>query len=62
MKQDWMIQVLNDLREFAALNGLEDLVSKLDETTVVARSSMGRGDGPVRSVAAQQAGLSVKLA
>lgn len=62
MKQDWMIQVLNDLREFAALNGLEDLVSKLDETTVVARSSMGRGDGSVRSAAAQQAGLSVKLA
>ncbi|WP_375261183.1 hypothetical protein [Palleronia sp.] len=62
MKQDWMIQVLNDLREFAALNGLEDLVSKLDETTVVARSSMVRGDGTVRGAAAQQAGLSVKLA
>ena len=61
MKQDWMIQVLNDLREFAALNGLEDLVSKLDETTVVARSSMGRGEGAVRCVAPQQAGLSVKL-
>ena len=62
MKQDWMIQVLNDLREFAALNGLEDLVSKLDETTIVARSSLGRGESKSRSVSAGPAGLSVKLA
>lgn len=62
MKQDWMIQVLNDLREFAALNGFEDLVSKLDETTVVARSSMVRGEGPSCGVAAGQPGLSAKLA
>ena len=42
MKQDWMIHVLEDLRTFAELNGMDDLVRKLGETLDVARPAAVR--------------------
>ena len=36
MSQDWMINVLLDLREFSARNGLDRLTEQLDDTIHVA--------------------------
>lgn len=40
MAEDWIIDVLNDLRAFAQMNGLEDLASQLDQTLVVASQEL----------------------
>ncbi|PSL22221.1 hypothetical protein CLV88_101646 [Shimia abyssi] len=36
MKNDWILDVLADLRTFALANGLEDLADQLDDTRMVA--------------------------
>jgi hypothetical protein len=36
MSQDWMINVLQDLRKFATQNGLRDLAEQLDDTIHIA--------------------------
>ena len=36
MSQDWMINVLQDLRKFAIQNGLSDLAEQLDDTIHIA--------------------------
>ena len=36
MKQDWIIDVLRDLRNFAMVNGMETLAAQIDETQLVA--------------------------
>ena len=37
MEKDWMIQVLDDLKTFADLNGLNRLAGKLDEARDLAQ-------------------------
>ena len=52
MSQDWMIDVLQDLRKFARKNGLEDLAEQLDDTIhiavadITAMARNGAGAGP----------------
>lgn len=42
MSDDWIIEVLSDLRAFARENGMGDLVRQLDTTLTVARSEVAR--------------------
>ncbi len=37
MADDWIVEVLTDLRAFAFQNGLHDLAAALDQTVPVAR-------------------------
>ena len=48
MGHDWIIDVLTDLRTFAAANDLDALAAKLDDTQLFAREeivSRGKGMG-----------------
>lgn len=40
MSQEWMIEVLRDLRSFAAENGMHGLAEQLDDTIHVATSEV----------------------
>ena len=40
MSQEWMIDVLKDLRIFAQANGLIGLAEQLDDTIIVAASEL----------------------
>ena len=42
MQQDWVIDVLADLRIFARQNGLPSLAEQLDDTILLAASEIGR--------------------
>lgn len=46
MSQEWMIQVLRDLRSFAAENGMHGLAEQLDDTIHVATSEVTAVFGP----------------
>ena len=48
MKNDWILDVLSDLKAFASQNGLPDLASKLNEVSYAAAveiASTERGTG-----------------
>ena len=49
MQNEWLLDVLSDLKSFAGANGLHRLSHQLDETRVVALSEMSscRGEAPV---------------
>ena len=40
MKQDWIIDVLRDLRSFASANGMDTLAAQIDETQLVAMAEI----------------------
>lgn len=40
MSQEWMIDVLTDLRKFARNNGLMGLAEQLDDTILIAATEM----------------------
>ncbi|WP_420857518.1 hypothetical protein [Marivivens marinus] len=40
MGNEWIIDVLEDLKTFARMNGLDTLADQLDETTEVARTEI----------------------
>ena len=40
MKQDWIIDVLRDLRSFAFANGMDTLAAQIDETQLVAMAEI----------------------
>lgn len=40
MTEDWIIEILNDLRTFAQMNGLDDLATQLEQTLVVASQEL----------------------
>ncbi len=40
MKNDWILDVLTDLKSFAQQNGLNALSEQLDDTTLVAASEL----------------------
>ena len=42
MQQDWVIDVLADLRAFARTNGLTSLAEQLDDTIMVAAADIER--------------------
>ncbi|MGB0900457.1 hypothetical protein [Halocynthiibacter sp.] len=47
MKNDWILDVLTDLKSFALQNGLNALSEQLDDTTLIAASELanqGRGE------------------
>lgn len=52
MAEDWILDVLADLRRFAQLNGLPGLARQVEETALVAARELaqaGRGAGPGRT-------------
>lgn len=44
MTQDWILDVLSDLRRFAAQNGMNALVEQLDDTLLVAAAEVASWD------------------
>lgn len=51
MGQDWIIDVLTDLKAFAVANDLDALAAKLDDTQRVAEAEIGaRGKGKGRGL------------
>lgn len=46
MSQEWMIEVLRDMRIFAAANGMPGLAEQLDDTIHVATSEVTARFGP----------------
>ncbi len=46
MKDDWIVAVLRDLREFADLNGLPFLAESLEDAARLAEVELARRDGP----------------
>ena len=47
MTNDWIIDVLADLKSFAQANGLPALAEQLDDTTLVAASELSQAEGRV---------------
>lgn len=45
MTQDWILDVLSDLRRFAASNDMPVLVEQLDDTIIVASAEIASGAG-----------------
>ena len=45
MANDWIIDVLADLKKYAAKNGLAALARQLDDTTLVAASEIAATQG-----------------
>ncbi len=43
MRHDWLFEVLDDLRAYAALNGLPATVAKLDEAIRIAHAEASMG-------------------
>jgi len=52
MSQEWMIDVLKDLKSFARQNGLLALAEQLDDTILVATSDLASGGARARAGAA----------
>lgn len=46
MAQDWIVDVLADLRSFATQNGLTALAEQLDDTILVAATELAQGEEP----------------
>ncbi|MGR3541280.1 MAG: hypothetical protein ACU0BS_07615 [Hasllibacter sp.] len=44
MANEWIIDVLSDLRAFATSNGLERLAEQLDDTTMIAAAELASKD------------------
>ena len=49
MSNDWILDVLNDLRSYAGKNGLEALAEQLDETIFVAAVEISTEEDRARS-------------
>ncbi|PJJ80658.1 hypothetical protein CLV77_2929 [Brevirhabdus pacifica] len=47
MRQDWVFDVLADLRSFAARNGMVKLADQLEDTMIVAAADIAATAGPV---------------
>ena len=45
MRYDWIMDVLTDLRNFSAVNGLTDLSRELDATLTIAAKDISRAAG-----------------
>lgn len=45
MRNEWILEVLADLRRFALLNGLPQLAEQLDDTALVAMAEIATLEG-----------------
>ncbi|MDR5653677.1 hypothetical protein [Ruixingdingia sedimenti] len=47
MRHDWILDVLDDMKTYAARNGLDALAAKVDEALRIARAELAaaRGEG-----------------
>jgi len=50
MAQDWIVDVLADLRNFAIQNGLTNLAEQLDDTILVAATELAQADDAAPNV------------
>ena len=50
MKNEWMLDVLADLKRFADLNGMPRLATELERVAVVACEEFDQPRGPARRV------------
>ncbi len=60
MSQEWMIDVLTDLRKFAQQNGLMGLAEQLDDSILIAAAELKQLDPaplPAREYAKQNRGV-----
>lgn len=57
MTNDWILDVLADLRAFAGKNNLTSLVTELDGVIEVAKVELGVGDGIVTGDTRRNASL-----
>ncbi|PRY82064.1 hypothetical protein [Marivita geojedonensis] len=56
MGHDWIIDVLTDLKTFAAANDLDALAAKLDDTQLFARAELvSHGEGMSRGLLGESA-------
>jgi len=56
MANDWILDVLADLKTYAKKNGLPALADQLDETLLVAATEIASSEGEAPQVAMQNAG------
>ena len=61
MANDWIIDVLSDLKAFAQDNGLSELAAQLDETILVAATEMSSLEGQARIITGWEVGDSGQL-
>ncbi|MFV2033910.1 MAG: hypothetical protein ACC631_02140 [Halocynthiibacter sp.] len=61
MKNEWILDVLADLKAFAVQNNLLALAEQLDDTTMVAASDLVSAKGGGLETAAVDAGKAGKL-
>ena len=46
MANDWILDVLSDLKTFAQSNGLPALATQLDDATLIAATELASQEGP----------------
>jgi len=56
MANDWILDVLTDLKTYAKKNGLSALADQLDETTLIAATEIASVEGKAPRAAMQNAG------
>lgn len=56
MANDWIIDVLADLKSFAAENGLPTLASQLDETALIAAAELSSNESAAAEVVSWEVG------
>lgn len=49
MQNDWILDVLADLRTFASANGLEALVGQLENTTLIAAAEIASQEAEAKT-------------
>jgi len=58
MANDWILDVLTDLKAYARKNGLSALADQLDESTLIAATEIASMEGKAPQVAMRNAGTS----
>ena len=56
MANDWILDVLTDLKTYANKNGLSALADQLSETTLIAAAEIASTEGKAPGVAMRNAG------
>lgn len=60
MKNEWILDVLDDLRAFAGANGLPSLAGQLEDTALMAACELASGSFEGKTLEASGAGNSVQ--
>jgi hypothetical protein len=61
MANDWILDVLTDLKAFATENGLSALASQLDDTALVAAAEISSLEGKAQEVAGWEFGTTGRI-